>query len=145
MPVIRGIAEDQHDIPDMALRSRKKEHESLTADLCREAIQAYFASISFLDAQVGRVLDALDRFGLADNTIVVFTSDHGLGRELYDHHNDPEELTNLAHATSAGTPQAERIATLSAQLREVLAKTLPPSGTIPGVRPEIWMPNLTHP
>src|SRR6202012_4425159 len=45
--------------------------------LRRQAVQAYFASISFMDAQVGRMLDALDRLGLADNTIVVFTSDHG--------------------------------------------------------------------
>jgi iduronate 2-sulfatase len=49
----------------------------LTDDLRRQAIQAYFASITFMDAQVGRVLDALSRLGLADNTIVVFTSDHG--------------------------------------------------------------------
>lgn len=43
----------------------------------REAIQAYYASITFMDAQVGRVLDALDRLGLAENTIVVLWSDHG--------------------------------------------------------------------
>jgi iduronate 2-sulfatase len=43
----------------------------------RAAIRAYFASITFLDANVGRVLDALDRLGLADNTIVIFMSDHG--------------------------------------------------------------------
>lgn len=46
-------------------------------DGVREAIRAYYASISFLDANVGRVLDALDRLGIADQTIVVFVSDHG--------------------------------------------------------------------
>ena len=43
----------------------------------REVVRAYYASITFLDAQVGRLLEALDRLGLADNTIVVFMSDHG--------------------------------------------------------------------
>jgi uncharacterized sulfatase len=43
----------------------------------REAIRAYYASISFLDANVGRVLGALERLGLSGNTIVVFLSDHG--------------------------------------------------------------------
>jgi uncharacterized sulfatase len=43
----------------------------------RKAIQAYYASITFMDAQVGRVMDALDRLGLADNTVVLFWSDHG--------------------------------------------------------------------
>ncbi|XP_062380720.1 iduronate 2-sulfatase [Sardina pilchardus] len=39
--------------------------------------QHYFASVSYVDAQVGKLLNALDEHGLAENTIVVFTSDHG--------------------------------------------------------------------
>jgi iduronate 2-sulfatase len=77
MPVVRGIEEDQADIPLAALASRKPEEEKLTDDLRRQAVQAYYASISFMDAQVGRVIGTLDRLGLAENTIIVFTSDHG--------------------------------------------------------------------
>ncbi|MEM9368217.1 MAG: sulfatase [Planctomycetota bacterium] len=46
-------------------------------DLRRDYIQAYHACISFIDAQIGSVLDELQRSGQADNTIVVLTSDHG--------------------------------------------------------------------
>ena len=43
----------------------------------REIMAHYYGSISLIDQNVGRVLDALDRNGLAENTLVVFTSDHG--------------------------------------------------------------------
>ncbi|MBI3469211.1 MAG: sulfatase [Planctomycetes bacterium] len=77
MPVVQGVKEDQADIPPPGLGSYKTEQDKLTDELRRECRQAYNASISFMDVQVGRVLDALDRSGLADNTIIVFTSDHG--------------------------------------------------------------------
>jgi arylsulfatase A-like enzyme len=46
-------------------------------DQWRPKVRAFLAAVSYMDAQVGRVLDALDRNGLADKTIVVFWSDHG--------------------------------------------------------------------
>jgi iduronate 2-sulfatase len=65
-------------VPDLALAStRPWPYFGLTPEQARECKLAYYASISFVDAQIGRVLDALDRLGLRENTIVVFWSDHG--------------------------------------------------------------------
>ena len=66
-------------IPEPALKSirRKKEQINLADDLAKQAIQAYYATISFADAQVGKVLETLETTGLAKDTVVVFTSDHG--------------------------------------------------------------------
>jgi choline-sulfatase len=56
--------------------------------------QEYYALISYMDAQVGRILDALEASGLADNTWIFFTADHGLAvghhglfgkQNMYDH------------------------------------------------------------
>ena len=49
----------------------------LPEPFARECLHGYFAAISYVDAQVGRLLAVLDETGLAKNTIVVFWSDHG--------------------------------------------------------------------
>lgn len=46
-------------------------------DEARRMIHAYYACVSFIDAQIGRVLDALDRLGLQEKTVVAFWGDHG--------------------------------------------------------------------
>jgi arylsulfatase A-like enzyme len=63
--------------PAPAFGSSKKEQDATTDELRRRAIQAYRASTSFMDAQVGIVLRTLDELQLASRTIVVLISDHG--------------------------------------------------------------------
>jgi len=63
--------------PAAAFAQAKPEQRTMTDRQRKEATQAYYASITFLDAQVGRVIDALEPLGLSDNTVVAFTSDHG--------------------------------------------------------------------
>lgn len=70
------ILGDRDDIPLAALADRAHQRE-LTLEQRKEIIQAYYASTTLMDACLGRVLDALDRLKLTDNTIVVFLSDHG--------------------------------------------------------------------
>ncbi len=50
----------------------------LTVEFTRHLRHGYYASVSYMDAQIGKVLRALDENGLRDNTIVVFLSDHGV-------------------------------------------------------------------
>ena len=69
---------DRDDIPTAAFaHNNPVSHYSLDELTCRKALQAYYATISFVDAQVGRLMVALERLKLADNTIVVLWSDHG--------------------------------------------------------------------
>lgn len=76
--------DDREDIPVAAFAHNcPVPNYGLDALTLRKAIQAYYACVSFVDAQVGRLMGALDRLGMADQTIVVFWSDHGY--HLGDH------------------------------------------------------------
>lgn len=79
---------------DMIGRDERLAPWPRTPENVRQQLADYYAYISFLDAQVGRILDALREAGLEDDTIVVFSSDHGLAigshglfgkQNLYDH------------------------------------------------------------
>ena len=71
-------SDDREDIPTAAFAHNCPiPHYGLDELTCRKAMQAYYACVSFIDAQVGRMLTALNRLGLAENTVVVFWSDHG--------------------------------------------------------------------
>jgi iduronate 2-sulfatase len=76
-------ADDTARSPAAAYASARAEQDAMSDAQRREAIQAYYASTSFMDAQAGIVLDALERSGLSRRTVVVFMSDHGY--HLADH------------------------------------------------------------
>ncbi len=73
-----SVDQDWNDIPEKGVSRKNSERMGLeTKRAKQEILQAYYASVSFMDEQVGRILESLDELNLRDNTIVVFTSDHG--------------------------------------------------------------------
>lgn len=76
------LDDDLDDVPEIAhgvrnLNGVENHQWVLEHGLWKQGVQAYLASISFADAMVGWLIDALDRSGRADNTIIVLWSDHG--------------------------------------------------------------------
>lgn len=71
-------ADDEADIPPPARNGAVPGYAiTATADQRRAAIRGYLACVSYVDAQAGRLLDALERLSLRDNTIIIFAADHG--------------------------------------------------------------------
>ncbi len=78
-PILEGDRDDtprfswytHWSLPEPRLKFLEEEGETLNLT------RSYLATISFVDSQVGRVLDALERNGMADNTMIVLWSDHG--------------------------------------------------------------------
>jgi len=77
MPLPPKIPGDWDDIPKPGINYKTSENMKMDVRRQKKAIGGYYASVTYMDAQVGKVLDALEESGQADNTIVIFTSDHG--------------------------------------------------------------------
>lgn len=60
-----------------AAKTMSPDNLGMLPDEQQAFIRSYYAAASFMDAQVGRLLEAVEQLGLADDTIVIFTSDHG--------------------------------------------------------------------
>lgn len=76
VPLPKEIPNDLDDVPEAALFT-KPPHWGLDEVKRREALRAYYATITFMDAQVGKLIDAVDKLKLAEKTIIVLWSDHG--------------------------------------------------------------------
>ncbi|MAS93190.1 MAG: iduronate sulfatase [Verrucomicrobiales bacterium] len=81
MPDLDEAKKDLEDVPPMAIQRDTKNwpyyFKNVTVEEARKCKQAYYACNTFVDAQVGRLLDALEENGLMEKTIIVFWSDHG--------------------------------------------------------------------
>jgi iduronate 2-sulfatase len=68
---------DWDDIPKAGINYKTSVNMKMDVRRQKKALGGYYAAVAFMDAQVGKVLTALKDSGLDDNTIVIFTSDHG--------------------------------------------------------------------
>jgi choline-sulfatase len=118
-----------------------------TDDIVRKHRQEYFAIISHLDAQIGRILEALESSGQADNTLVVFTADNGLAvgehglfgkQSLYEH-----SIRVPLIIAGPGVPKGKRvdafvyIASLFATTCEMAGVAIPETVQFPSAVPLI--------
>ncbi|GIK98100.1 MAG: choline-sulfatase [Alphaproteobacteria bacterium] len=78
MPAVPALPVDKLDPHARRLHFMDSVHRyDVTEEVVRRARHAYYGMISYVDDQVGRLMSALHRAGLADDTIVIFTGDHG--------------------------------------------------------------------
>lgn len=100
MVLPRSVPDDLEDMPRLAITRSRSELNGIAKfpDNQKRMWSAYYASVTFMDEQVGRILDELDRLGLREKTAIVFTSDHGyhLGEHTFwQKSNLHEEVTRV--------------------------------------------------
>ena len=68
---------DWDDIPRAGINYKTSKNMKMNVVRQKKAVAGYYASVAYMDAQVGKVMDGLKKSGLDEKTIVIFTSDHG--------------------------------------------------------------------
>jgi len=71
------VQNDWDDIPARGINYVTSVNGDMSEEQEKKAVAGYYAAVTYMDAQVGKILNTLKEEGLEDNTIVIFTSDHG--------------------------------------------------------------------
>jgi iduronate 2-sulfatase len=71
------VANDWDDLSKAGINYKTSVNMQMNLTQQKKAVAGYYAAVSYMDAQVGKVLDALEQAGLFEKTIIIFTSDHG--------------------------------------------------------------------
>ncbi|QDU98361.1 sulfatase [Lignipirellula cremea] len=98
MKLAQRVENDRDDIPARGLGMSSMNSGLTTKLKQQQVLEAYYAAVSYMDAQVGKIIAAVDRLGLRENTIIVFTADHGyhLGEhDLWQKMSLHEESTRI--------------------------------------------------
>lgn len=117
--------EPPKNVPAVALHNGQELLRSVKGELTKEEIielrTGYLAGISYLDAQIGKVIAELDRLGLRDNTIIVFWSDHGFHLGEHGLWCKTSNFENDAHVPlMISTPHMKQAGKSSAALVELI-------------------------
>ncbi len=110
-------------------------HGKLSKQEIRRSRQGYYGSVSFMDEQVGRILEALEQRKMLDNTLIVFFSDHGdmlgdqnLWRKTYAYEPSAHIPLLLRPTAGMGLGQAGQVIENPVEIRDLLPTFLDVAG-----------------
>jgi arylsulfatase A-like enzyme len=113
-------------------------HGALPEGEVRRARQAYYGSVSFVDEQIGRVLEALEQRGILDETLIVFTADHGdmladqnLWRKGYAYEQSARIPMMVRWPSGLFSGRKGQVRREPVELRDILPTFLEACGTAP--------------
>jgi arylsulfatase A-like enzyme len=98
---------DEYKIYDPAKVDLPPNVPKQMADFARKEIADYYGNVSAIDAQMGRLMEALDRLGIADDTIVCFSSDHGDHLSSHGYGKPGDKWMHHTKRASKSTPYEE--------------------------------------